>query len=393
MSPSPTKTRKRRFGTVIPRERPEGTIKWRARWREPGRRRPERWFDSEEEAEEFLDEIEKQFILGTYSTPPTSREAATILAAEPAGTTSLVDYATTYLKERVEPLCQQGTIGVYRAARESLAAFAETDGRGRLEEIDVDFVLAYRTWRRHHPRQGKRPVSNATLNRDVQFLSLVLGHAVDEGLLPENPLRRLRALKEPRAPRRWLSKGDAARLVRKAEPEFRIFLLLALYTGCRRGEILALRWRDIDVASSKVMIVRKKDASSDALDLHPDVARELKRLERRRGKVAPEDFLLLNRDGEPWRDLRKAWKRAKAAAKLGHHEWLTIHALRHTFSTHFLEGGGAITDLQAQLGHSSISTTQRYAAMVDARRRATVRSLDFLSPSGPSVTSAPSDAT
>jgi len=51
--------------------------------------------------------------------------------------------------------------------------------------------------------------------------------------------------------------------------------------------------------------------------------------------------------------------------------------LRHTFATHFLTGGGAITDLQAQLGHSKITTTQRYARMIDERRRRTVLARDF----------------
>lgn len=53
-----------------------------------------------------------------------------------------------------------------------------------------------------------------------------------------------------------------------------------------------------------------------------------------------------------------------------------FHAQRHTFATHFLEGGGAITDLQAQLSHSKVSTTQRYTRMVDRRRKATVLALD-----------------
>ncbi len=56
---------------------------------------------------------------------------------------------------------------------------------------------------------------------------------------------------------------------------------------------------------------------------------------------------------------------------------LTSHSLRHSFATHFLTGGGNVRDLQAQLGHSRLETTQRYADLVSERRRAGVLALDF----------------
>jgi integrase/recombinase XerD len=57
---------------------------------------------------------------------------------------------------------------------------------------------------------------------------------------------------------------------------------------------------------------------------------------------------------------------------------LNPYFLRHSCATHFLEGGGAITDLQSILGHSEITTTQVYAASVDERRRDSVLRLNFL---------------
>ena len=56
---------------------------------------------------------------------------------------------------------------------------------------------------------------------------------------------------------------------------------------------------------------------------------------------------------------------------------LSIYSLRHTFACHFLQGGGAITDLKSQLGHADITTTQIYAQLVDERRRKTVFGLNF----------------
>ena len=61
---------------------------------------------------------------------------------------------------------------------------------------------------------------------------------------------------------------------------------------------------------------------------------------------------------------------------------VTPHVMRHTFAVHFLEGGAAVTDLQAVLGHASLTTTQIYAQALDARTKASVEALDFGSCSG-----------
>ena len=56
---------------------------------------------------------------------------------------------------------------------------------------------------------------------------------------------------------------------------------------------------------------------------------------------------------------------------------VTPHVMRHTFAVHFLEGGAAVTDLQAVMGHASLTTTQIYAQALDARTKASVEALDF----------------
>ena len=76
-------------------------------------------------------------------------------------------------------------------------------------------------------------------------------------------------------------------------------------------------------------------------------------------------------------DIRKVWLLTLRAAGLAGRPGLTPHAVRHSFATHFLEGGGSVTDLMTQLGHSKLETTQIYAASVSERRRATVLAMEF----------------
>jgi integrase len=97
--------------------------------------------------------------------------------------------------------------------------------------------------------------------------------------------------------------------------------------------------------------------------------------------VAERDRALLPRPHrQPWVDFRNAWDLTLLAAKIEKRPGLSIYCLRHTFATHLLEGGGAVTDLRAQLGHSDLTTTARYADLVSERRKATVLAMDFTPP-------------
>ena len=215
------------------------------------------------------------------------------------------------------------------------------------------------------------------MNREQQFVSVILNMAVVDGILEENPLRGLKKLREPRKPRRFFEKEEVAVLLKACDKHFRPLVLAALFTGARFGELRALRWQDVNLDTGKLELFRSKVGNADRLDLHPVLVKELGRLKKSRPKAGPSDFIFLSRRRTPWVNIRKSWDRAMKAAKLHGRDGLTFHSLRHTFATFFLDGGGAVTDLRAQLGHAELSTTQRYAALVNQRRRDSVFSLDY----------------
>lgn len=208
-----------------------------------------------------------------------------------------------------------------------------------------------------------------------------------------NPLAGTKKLREPRRPRRYLTKSEIALLIQNCEERFKQLLLAMVYTGARKSELTALRWRDLDFEGGKMSLVRPKVGNSDYLDLHvlASMARghsprwlaaELNRVKESRksedGNGPPAgEHVFLSWHGTPWVDIRKSWNLALKGAGLLGRPGLTPHAIRHSFATHFLEGGGSVTDLMTQLGHSKLETTQIYAAAVSERRRATVMALPF----------------
>jgi integrase len=424
----PRKRRRRLFGKVYSRKDAAGVLTWYAQWKEHrrGRRITRAIGTNKKAAEAFLAEVEQRVRLGTYTTPPSVAQveaSAAPMAAPPrVELPAFVDFARRILDERIGPNLADKTVELYEGNLAALAGWfgsrevTAADGSKttipakRLDELRASDFHDFRAWRRTNCRwrhgatvketdaegnvisETPREVSNATINRDHHFAGLVLGHAVADGLLPSHPLARVRAgggrstgvakLREAEGRRAVLSKGEVAGLILACEPQLRPLVLTALFTGCRKGELLALRWRDVSFERGKVTVYREKDKSADELDLHPVLAEELRRVQASRKSPEgegpePEAVVFLNRYKQPWKDPRAAWKRALKNAGLAGRPGLVFHSLRATFATHFLEGGGAITDLQAQLGHSKITTTQRYARMVNERRRTTVLALDF----------------
>jgi integrase len=381
--------RKRRFGYVFERKWPSGRTNFCAQWfdQTQGNKRLTRHFDKEKEANDFLDELERQVLAKVYVTPPTVAETMKLDPIEqPPAVPTFVEYAQGLLDKRLKATLAPNTMHVYRANLLALSGFyGERDDRPatRLDEVTAASFLDYRAFRRttnHHPGGKGVVVSAATINRDQQFLCRVLNEAVIDQHVAANPIAGLTKLKEPRKPRRFLTKEEIALVVEHAPRWFRPLVVAAIYTGARRCELTALRWNDIDFKGGKITLFRQKVGNADLIDLHPVVAEELKALRARREKrktVEDSHYIFLSRRGGRFTDISRSWELTLAGAGLTGRDGITFHSLRHSHATHFLEGGGAVSDLQAQLGHANLATTQRYAAAINERRRATVLAMDF----------------
>ncbi len=381
--------RRRRFGRIASRKWPSGRRTWRATWHcKVERRRVSRSFDTEKEARDFLAELERQVLTRNYAVPPTLREAeeedAEILrAAQPREAPELVAYAREIIERRFEPMLAKGTLGVYRAALRAWTEFFGARGGQRALRLDAltpSLWLDYRAWRagsRNSSHGSKRAVGNRTLNADQQCMVRLLNEAVTDGHLDQNPLAGMKKLREQRRTRRYLTKEEIARLLDACPRDFRPLAIAMAYTGARKSELTALRWCDIDFEHGKIALVRSKVGNVDLLDLHPVLRTALLRLRLRRKEPTPREHVFLSRKGVPFTNVTKSWAIALRGAGLEGRDGLTPHSLRHSFAVHFLEGGGAVTDLQQQLGHADLATTQIYAAGLSERRRATVMGLEF----------------
>lgn len=159
--------------------------------------------------------------------------------------------------------------------------------------------------------------------------------------------------------------------IRRARQRYRRVVLLGLYAGLRRGEIVRLDWQHVDLDGRMLTILHSKWDESRTVPIHPRLAAELATTPaaERRGAVCGQ------RDGRPYND--EMVERAFA-------DWLnlipaltgvTCHTLRHTFATQLLESECDIRTIQTLLGHRDIRVTSRYLTVADTRRRAAVEKL------------------
>jgi integrase len=182
---------------------------------------------------------------------------------------------------------------------------------------------------------------------------------------------------------------DSERRAREAEDRQDAELIrVAAYAGLRQGELLALRWRDVDFTGSALTVARAMSAGVESttksgrvrrVPLADQAAAALDRLSRREHFTAHGELVFCNvlgrsLDGSA---LRRPYRRAQSAAEI---RPLRFHDLRHTFGSLLAARGVDVVTIQKAMGHSALSTTSRYLHARPASEQAQAFTAAFAPP-------------
>jgi len=187
----------------------------------------------------------------------------------------------------------------------------------------------------------------------------------------KNPTRGVKLLKADSIRQRFLTKAEADRLraALDASPYVatRDIIILLLLTGARRGEVLAARWRDINLDTRMWYLPTNKSGKPRTVPLSSAAVTHLREVARR-ARAGAEYVFENPKTGRPYTKVQYQWNRIRRAAGLPD---LRIHDLRHTFASWLVTSGRSLYTVQLILGHSDAKTTQRYAhlaheSLVDA---------------------------
>ena len=231
---------------------------------------------------------------------------------------------------------------------------------------------------RFKQRQAQAKLAPATITKHFWTLHKALDRAVAWGMLAANPCDRVEAPRVPKPRVRTLSVDEQAKLLLAAQSKALYGpILLALATGMRRGEVLALRWADIDFEHATLSVVESIEESTAGVgagEAKTEHARRQVRVpetiveflkghkeeqeEERRNISTYEDRGLVfpRSNGSPKRPSAVTRDFGRLCAKLeiaGVH----FHCLRHTHATELLRAGVPVKVVSERLGHASITTT------------------------------------
>lgn len=212
----------------------------------------------------------------------------------------------------------------------------------------------------------------ATANRYLAALSAAFTRAVREWhWLRENPLRQVSKGKEHPGIVRFLSDSERAALLNACEgsrlPELHLIVLLALTTGMRRGEILGLRWPDVDLRRGQATLHNTKNIDRRSVPLVPHVVELLERKAKVRRLDTDRVFSQPGKD-KPL-EIDHWFDQAMAEAKITN---FRFHDLRHTAASYLAMSGATTAEIAAVLGHRTLSMVKRYAHLSDAHTGAVV---------------------
>lgn len=239
------------------------------------------------------------------------------------------------------------------AARSELAALPALAYKG----LDHDGKKIFKAKR----RRGKK--SNATLNKYISAIGSVFSWAIEERLTPRgwaHPCRGVRLLPEAEGRVRFLDDNERSRLFDACResryPRLYALVLMAMLTGARRGELMALTWADIDLNNAVAKLGRTKNGDRRTLVLLPQVVEALTPLQ----STDTNRYVFGSTQSKQRApaSIDTAWAHALARAKI---EDFRFHDLRHCCASYLAQAGVPLNVIADVLGHRRMDMTRRYA--------------------------------
>jgi len=213
-----------------------------------------------------------------------------------------------------------------------------------------------------------KTICSSTVNRQLDVLSGILNKAVAWGHLQTSPMKSVQSFKVPPGRLRFLEKEEIVKLLSNCTKNLKPIVILALFTGMRRGEIFGLQWHDVDVKRDIITLMDTKNGEKREVPMNEQVKTALIRVRKHPGTA----YIFCNEKGVPVHDTRKSY--ATALTKSGITNF-RFHDLRHTFASQLVMAGVDLNTVRELLGHKDLQMTLRYSHLAQSHKQRAVEIL------------------
>lgn len=227
-------------------------------------------------------------------------------------------------------------------------------------------VLSIEQWQSKRLEKSKP----ATVNRITGCLKHMIGKGQEWAMVREETAKAIKGvkpLKEDSNRLRFLSIEQCQILVDCCDEHLKPIVTVALHTGMRRGEILNLKWDQVDLTHSFILLDKTKSGHRREIPINTTLEELFASL------LKGNEYLFVNKDGKPYRDIKRSFHTALSKARILD---FRFHDLRHTFASHLVMAGIDLTTIKELLGHADIKMTLRYAHLAPGHKKKAVNEFD-----------------
>jgi integrase len=328
----------------------------------------------------------------------------------PSAAAAIPGAATANIEQRLRALATRpATITVRELIHRYMAQYSGADtsrtqrlsvwdamiGNFTLEQIDHDLMHAGRSELTTQPPQafmgfdyrgerifkrkgGAAEKTPATINRYMVAISAVFTWAIEQRLTPKawtNPCHGIRRLTESDGRVRFLDESERERLFSACKaskyPRLYALVLMAMLTGARRGELLSLTWRQVDLEAGVATLGRTKNGDRRTLVLLPHLVAELRPFQS--SDLDRYVFGSVRSRYQAPASTDSAWRDAVGRAKVRDFHF---HDLRHCCASYLAQDGASINVIAEVLGHRKLDMARRYSHLTtQTKARAMLQAL------------------
>ena len=216
---------------------------------------------------------------------------------------------------------------------------------------------------------SEKTVSPSTINRQLGTLRGMFNKAVAWGKLQVTPMKSVQFLKEPAGRLRFLETEEIVKLLSNCSESLRPIVVLAVFSGMRRGEILGLKWHDIDYKRGIITLLDTKNGQKREVPMSDTVKNAIIQVR----KHPASSYVFCSEHGQGRHDIRKSFSTALKKSGITN---FRFHDLRHSFASQLVMAGVDLNTVRELLGHKDITMTLRYSHLAPRHKQ---HAVDILS--------------